>query len=208
MDQKQMEETAQATAGSRDTGEGAAAEQQQAAAGEQAAGEQNENQADQQQAGAEDTRSREELLAEIQRLNAELDETRSRLLRTTADFDNFRKRTRQEKEELSKYATLRFVQEILPVLDNFQLALAAETTDAESLKKGVDMVFRQFLGALERQGVVEMQAVGKPFDPNFHEAVMQVESEEHESGIVVEELRKGYLLHDKVVRPAMVKVSQ
>ncbi|GAX90690.1 nucleotide exchange factor GrpE [Effusibacillus lacus] len=155
-----------------------------------------------------DPRSREELLAEVIRLSAELSEVQNRLLRISADFDNFRKRARQEKEELGKYAALRMVQEILPVLDNFRLAMAAETTDAESMKKGIDMVFRQFLHALEREGVTEMNAVGQPFDPNRHEAVMQVESEEHESGIVVEELRKGYLLHDKVIRPAMVKVAK
>lgn len=159
-------------------------------------------------ADAEDTRSREELLAEIARLNEELKELHNRLLRTSADFDNFRKRARQEKEELSKYATMRLVQEILPVLDNFHLAVAAETADAESLKKGVDMVFRQFLSTLEREGVTEMNPVGKPFDPNYHEAVMQVESGDYESGIVVEELRKGYMLHDRVARPAMVKVSR
>lgn len=161
-----------------------------------------------QQSGADEAGSQQELLSEVSRLNAEVQELQNRLLRTTADFDNFRKRARQEKEDMSKYATLRLVQEILPVLDNFQLAMAAGNTDAESLKKGVEMVFRQMQSTLEREGIVAMNAVGQPFDPNFHEAVMQVESAEHESGIVVEELRKGYLLHDKVVRPAMVKVSQ
>ncbi|MFC4766341.1 nucleotide exchange factor GrpE [Effusibacillus consociatus] len=163
---------------------------------------------EQQNADLNDTRSREELLAEVTRLTAEMQELQNRLLRSTADFDNFRKRARQEKEDLSNYATLRLVQEILPVVDNFQLALAAETSDAESLKKGVEMVFRQFESTLEREGVVAMNAVGQPFDPNFHEAVMQVESDEYAPGTVVEELRKGYLLHDKVVRPAMVKVSR
>jgi molecular chaperone GrpE len=160
------------------------------------------------QSETEDPRSKEELLAEVARLNAELQELQNRLLRASADFDNFRKRARQEKEDLSKFATLRLVQEILPVLDNFQLALTADNADAESLKKGVDMVFRQFQTTLEREGVTAINAVGQPFDPNYHEAVMQVESDEHESGVVVEELRKGYMLHDKVVRPAMVKVSR
>lgn len=156
----------------------------------------------------EDPRSKDELLAEVDRLTRELQEATNRLLRTTADFDNFRKRTRQEKEELGQYATLKLIQEVLPVLDNFQLALAAETADAQSLKQGIEMVFRQFQSILEKSGVQSIEAVGQPFDPNVHEAVMQVQSEEHAPGTVVEELRKGYMLYEKVVRPAMVKVAQ
>lgn len=157
---------------------------------------------------AEDSRSKGELLAEVTRLTQELQDVNTRLLRVTADFDNFRRRTRQEKEELGQYAAMKLIQEVLPVLDNFQLALAAETADAQSLKQGIEMVFRQFHSILEKEGVKSIEAVGQPFNPNYHEAVMQVESGEYESGIVVEELRKGYLLHDKVVRPAMVKVAQ
>lgn len=155
-----------------------------------------------------DPRSREELLAEVTRLQADLQETQNRLLRATADFDNFRRRARQEKEELGKYAALKMIQEILPVLDNFQLALTVENTDAQALQQGIEMVFRQFLAILEREGLTGIEAVGQRFDPNFHEAVLQVESSEHEPGTVVEELRKGYILYDKVVRPSMVKVSQ
>lgn len=157
---------------------------------------------------AVDSRSKDELLAEVTRLTEELQDVNSRLLRVTADFDNFRRRTRQEKEELGQYATMKLIQEVLPVLDNFQLALATETTDAQSLKQGIEMVFRQFQSILEREGVKPIEAVGQPFNPNYHEAVMQVESGEHESGTVVEELRKGYMLHEKIVRPAMVKVEQ
>jgi molecular chaperone GrpE len=166
------------------------------------------NQSPENTGDANDSRSREELLMEVSRLNSEVQELQNRLLRTTADFDNFRRRARQEKEDLLKYAASRMVQEILPVLDNFQLALAAEAADAASVKQGVEMVFRQLQAALEREGLVEMNPVGQPFDPNFHEAVMQVASDEYESGTVVEVLRKGYLLQDKVIRPAMVKVSQ
>jgi molecular chaperone GrpE len=161
-----------------------------------------------QQEVAEDPRTKEELLLDVTRLQGELQELQGKFLRASADFDNFRRRTRQEKEELGQYATMQFVQSILPVLDNFQLALAAGNTDAESLKKGVEMVFRQFQNTFESAGITEMNAVGQPFDPNFHEAVMQVESDEHESGTVVEELRKGYLFNDKVIRPAMVQVAK
>lgn len=164
--------------------------------------------ADDAEPSVEDPRSKDELLAEVDRLTQELQEANNRLLRTTADFDNFRKRTRQEKEELGQYATLKLIQEVLPVLDNFQLALAAETADANSLKQGIEMVFRQFQSILEKAGVQSIEAVGQPFDPNVHEAVMQVQSDEHEPGTVVEELRKGYMLYEKVVRPAMVKVAQ
>ncbi|BCJ88604.1 nucleotide exchange factor GrpE [Effusibacillus dendaii] len=182
-DQKQMEET----------------EQEAAATPEAADGE---------NAAAEDSRSREELLAEVDRLTQEVQDLQNRLLRTGADFDNFRKRARQEKEDLGKFGALRFVQEILPALDNFQLALAADTSDAESLKKGVEMVYRQLQSSLEKEGLKAIEAVGLPFDPNLHEAVMQVPSDEHASGTVVEELRKGYLMHERVIRPAMVKVAE
>lgn len=160
------------------------------------------------QAPAEDSRSKEELLSEVARLQNELQDLQGKLLRASADFDNFRRRTRQEKEELGQYATMQFVQSILPVLDNFQLALGSENADAESLKKGVEMVFRQFQNTFESVGIKEMNAVGQPFDPNYHEAVIQVDTDEYESGTVVEELRKGYVLNEKVVRPAMVKVAK
>ncbi|GGK18396.1 nucleotide exchange factor GrpE [Caldalkalibacillus thermarum] len=152
----------------------------------------------------------EELQAQLEEALQKADEYYQRYLRAQADFDNFRKRTRKEKEELQKYAALPVIEQLLPVLDNFERALAAgqSTKDAESLMKGVEMVFKQVQQVLTKQGLEEIEAVGKPFDPHFHEAVMQVESEEHESGIVVEELQKGYMLKGKVIRPAMVKVSQ
>jgi molecular chaperone GrpE len=147
--------------------------------------------------------------AEIERLNAEYQELQNRYLRVQADFDNFRKRSRQEKEELSQYATMRLIQELLPVIDNFQLAMHAQTEDVETLKKGIDMVWRQLQQILEKEGLSRMETVGQPFDPNVHEAVMQVEaSEEFPPGTVVEELRSGYKLKEKVIRAAMVKVAQ
>ncbi|MFH5182746.1 nucleotide exchange factor GrpE [Paenibacillus sp. TAB 01] len=146
---------------------------------------------------------------EIEKLKLQADEHHQRLLRAQADFDNFRRRTRQEKEEFAKYASLKVVEQLLPVVDNFERALAAgkDSNDYDALIKGVDMIFRQLDQVLAAEGLTRMETVGQPFNPEFHQAVMQVESDEHEEGIVVEELQKGYLLKDKVLRPAMVKVS-
>lgn len=146
---------------------------------------------------------------EIERLKAELAEQQQRTLRTQADFDNFRRRTQKEKEELAKYASSKLITELLPVIDNFERALDAAgiSSEVESFSKGVSMIFRQLEGVLNAEGLEAMNCVGQPFNPEFHQAIMQVESEEHEEGIVVEEVQKGYMLKDKVLRPAMVKVS-
>lgn len=138
------------------------------------------------------------------------DENYQRYLRTQADFDNFRRRSRLEKEDFAKYASTKLLEQLLPVVDNFERALGAsrDSNDFEALLKGVDMIFRQLDQVLVQEGLAPMNAVGQPFNPEFHQAIMQVESEEHEEGIVVEEIQKGYMLKDKVLRPAMVKVSQ
>ncbi len=145
----------------------------------------------------------------LDELRSQLDEQQQRLLRLQADYDNFRRRTRQEKEDFAKYASSEVVEKLLPVLDNFDRALAAGRSgnDYEALIKGVDMIYRQFKQVLEQVGLSEMNAVGQPFNPEYHNAVMKVEDEEHEEGIVLEELQKGYMFKDKVLRPAMVKVS-
>jgi molecular chaperone GrpE len=137
------------------------------------------------------------------------DENQQRFLRAQADFDNFRRRTLKEKEELGQYASMKLIGQLLPVVDNFERAVAAASVngDFESLAKGVDMIFRQLEQTLEQEGLKAMNVVGEPFNPDFHQAIMQVESDEHEEGIIVEEVQKGYILKDKVLRPAMVKVS-
>lgn len=146
---------------------------------------------------------------EAETIRRELEETQQRLLRLQADYDNFRRRTRLEKEEFAKYASLNVVEKLLPVLDNFERALAAgqNAQDLDSFVKGVDMIFRQLTDVLAQEGLEPIQAVGEPFNPEFHQAVMQVESEEHDDNIVVEELQKGYMLKEKVIRPSMVKVN-
>jgi len=161
---------------------------------------------------AEGTAPEEEPSAEdprLAQLEKQVEDGQQRLLRAQADFDNYRRRTVKEKEELAKYASSKLIGELIPVVDNFERALAAAESggDKESLAKGVDMIFRQLMQVLEQEGLKAMDAVGQPFNPEFHQAIMQVESEEHDEGIVVEEVQKGYVIKEKVLRPAMVKVS-
>lgn len=146
---------------------------------------------------------------DYRRLQELADEHQARTLRVQADFDNFRRRTQKEKEELAQYATSKLVTELLPVLDNFERALSTSPAgaDSEAFIKGVNMIFRQLDGVLKSEGLTAMETVGQPFNPEYHQAIMQVESEEHEEGIVTEEVQKGYLLKGKILRPAMVKVS-
>ena len=145
----------------------------------------------------------------IAELESQIEEFRNRLLRSQADFDNYRRRTQREKEEMAKYASAELIARLLPVLDNFERAIGAAKSsgDFEALAKGVDMIHRQLLQVLEQEGLKPMETVGQPFNPEIHEAVMRVESDEHEEGIIVEELQRGYILKDRVIRPAMVKVS-
>ncbi|WP_275671724.1 nucleotide exchange factor GrpE [Paenibacillus ginsengarvi] len=177
-----------------ETADEAAAETVEEVAGEAAA-----------EAAAEVSAERREL--EEQRKLA--DEHYQRYLRTQADFDNFRRRSRQEKEDFAKYASGKLIEQLLPIVDNFERAIAVskDNSDHEALLKGVDMIFRQFDAVLAAEGLQRIESVGQPFNPEFHQAIMQVESEEHEEGTVVEEVQKGYMLKDKVLRPSMVKVS-
>jgi molecular chaperone GrpE len=151
-----------------------------------------------------------DLIRQLEEAKAQVDEGGQRLLRMQADYDNFRRRSKLEKEEFAKYASLKLVEGLLPVFDNFDRALQAskDNKDFEVLVKGIEMVYRQFDGVLRGEGVTPIESVGQPFNPEFHQAIMQVESDEFEEGTVVEEVQKGYKLGDKVIRPAMVKVSQ
>ncbi|UJF35049.1 nucleotide exchange factor GrpE [Paenibacillus hexagrammi] len=146
---------------------------------------------------------------ELEQLRAQSEENYQRFLRVQADFDNFRRRARAEKEDFAKYASLKLIEQLLPIVDNFDRALSSskETKDFDSLAKGIDMTFRQLDQVLTQEGLKPIESVGQPFNPEIHQAVMQVETDEYEEGIVVEELQKGYMLKEKVIRPAMVKVS-
>jgi len=143
---------------------------------------------------------------ELKKANEDLEK---RLLRSIADFENYKKRTKVEKEDLAKYANARLIGEILPIIDNFKRAIDSshESKNFDSLIEGVEMVYRQLEELLKKEGLEAIEAVGKPFNPEFHQAVMQVEMDDYESGVVVEELQKGYKLKEKVIRPSMVKVN-
>ncbi|GGL40414.1 nucleotide exchange factor GrpE [Sporolactobacillus putidus] len=150
-----------------------------------------------------------ELTAEIESLKKDSDDLNNRLLRAQADFENFRRRTNKEKADARKYRAQDLASDLLEILDNFKRALDVETTseDGSALKKGMEMVLGKFETALKKEGVEEIDSLGKPFDPNFHQAVMQEESQEHEAGTVIQVLQAGYTLNGRVIRPAMVKVS-
>ena len=152
----------------------------------------------------------EDVTGEFEKLRTEAEEHQQRLLRVQADYDNFRRRTLKEKEELAKYASSVLITQLIPVIDNFERALTTgdESTNNSAYAKGVEMIFRQFMDVMSAEGLSPMNSVGEAFNPEYHQAIMQVESDEYEEGIVVEEIQKGYLLKDKVLRPAMVKVSQ
>lgn len=146
---------------------------------------------------------------ELHTLRTELESLRQQSLRSQADFDNFRKRTRAEKEELQLFATRKLLADLLPVVDNFERALTSigDDTNVSEVKTGLEMVHRQLTGLLEQQGVTAMDVLGQPFDPNLHNAVMQAPADNQPPNMVIQELQKGYLLHGKVLRPAMVQVS-
>jgi molecular chaperone GrpE len=138
-----------------------------------------------------------------------VEELTQRYLRSQADFDNYRKRMQKEKEDLLKYASRSLLEKLLPAVDNLERAIESskQTGNLESLVQGVEMVYRQIMDALKEEGAVPIEAVGKPFDPYIHQAVAQVESDGQQTGIVVEEYQKGYMLKDKLIRPSMVKVT-
>lgn len=142
----------------------------------------------------------------------ELEEARNRLLRLHADFDNFRKRSQKEKEEWYQYASVGILEKLLPVVDNFERALTSLDTQSEEVKgllAGINMIYRQLVETLQKEGLEAIQSVGEIFDPNLHEAILQVPQEEgQQDSQVVEELRKGYRFKERVLRPTLVKVAK
>lgn len=143
---------------------------------------------------------------EAQQLKEQIAQMNDRLLRTAAEFDNFRKRTVREKEALYSDAKADTVERFLPVYDNFERALENECADAE-FKKGVEMIFHLMQDAFEKLGVTEIGAVGEIFDPTLHNAVMHAEDEAHGENEIVSVFQKGYKIGDKVIRHAMVSVA-
>ena len=153
-----------------------------------------------------------EQVVELKSRAAKADENWERLLRTTADFDNFKKRAVRERTEAAQNATLSLVQKLLPILDGFDMAqTAAQTAQGDklaSLQTGVAMLQAQFKNFISEAGVEEVDATGKPFDPAVHEAISQQESAEVPEGQVLQQLRKGYKLRDRLLRPATVIVAR
>ena len=132
-------------------------------------------------------------------------------VRLQADFANYKKRTAAEKLQISEVVKMDVISSILPVIDNFERALQVPqdqvADDVKSFIDGYEMIYKQLLSVLEKEGVTKIDAVGKPFDPNYHQAVMRVPSDEYDDDVVVEVLQEGYLRGDKTLRPAMVKVA-
>jgi molecular chaperone GrpE len=152
-----------------------------------------------------------EQIEDLKTRAAKADENWNRFLRATADMENYKKRAAREREEATKFANESLMKRLVPVLDNFDMALAAAGTpgaNAQSLQTGVAMIHQQLRSALTESGLEEVDAAGKPFDPNWHEAVSQQETDDLPEGQVVQQLRKGYKLRDRLVRPATVIVSK
>jgi molecular chaperone GrpE len=143
---------------------------------------------------------------------AKADEHWDRLLRVTADLENFRKRAAREKQDAAKYANEALLQKLIPLLDNLDMAMtaanSAQGASVESLKTGVAMILNQFKGALTDAGLEEVNAANQPFDPNWHEAVSQQDSTDVPEGHVLQQLRKGYKFRDRLLRPASVIVAR
>ena len=143
----------------------------------------------------------------VDALEAQLKEKNDRILRLQADFENFRRRTAKEKEELTAVITQNILGDLLPLLDNFERAMAVEQTDGEAFRKGMEMIFTQLKEVLDKNGLEHIEAEGQPFDPNVHQAVMRVENPDVSDGTVTQVLQKGYRAKGRVIRPAMVQVA-
>jgi molecular chaperone GrpE len=158
--------------------------------------------------GGEAAASQMELLVRLQMEKDELAAKYSAAVRQLADLDNARKRIERERREDAARITVHVIEPMLPVLDAFERALVAHSDPAnEDYRKGFELIYRQLLEALGRFGVERIEALGRPFDPHMHQAVERVESSEHEDGTVVEDLRHGYKLRERVLRPALVRVA-
>lgn len=141
-----------------------------------------------------------------QKLQAELDQLNDRLLRTLAEYDNYRKRSIKEKDAIYPQAKADTVEKFLPIIDNFERAMQTECSD-EAFKKGIDMIFQSFIKTMHDLSVEEIGKEGEPFNPDLHNAVMHVEDENYGENVVAQVLQKGYRIGDRVVRYAMVKVA-
>ena len=148
------------------------------------------------------------LADEIVELRKERDALHDRLLRQAAEFDNYRKRVERERKDSAQMAAIDFVQELLPVIDDFERALQTQAPGAESYRQGLEIIHRALMEMLRKRGVTPIDAVGTEFDPQVHQAVAYEEAPDRRDGEVMEQFTRGYRLGDKLVRPAMVKVAK
>jgi molecular chaperone GrpE len=160
---------------------------------------------------AEETAEAGEVVAEAS-LEERLDDARDKYLRLAADFENYKRRARRERQELFNYANENLIKELLETVDNLERALehaqqSTEASDGKTLLEGVELTYRSLMQALDKCGVQQVAPEGEEFDPNVHEAIRQAPSDEQPAGSVVEVLQKGYLLKDRLLRPALVVVS-
>jgi len=143
----------------------------------------------------------------LEEVRRERDALQDRLLRTAAEFDNYRKRMDRERRDLAEYTAGEAIKDLLPIIDNLERALQAPAQD-DPLRKGVELIHKQMLEMLRKRGVTPIEALGADFDPNVHEAVTHEESDQHREGEVMEELQRGYKVGERLLRPAMVKVAK
>lgn len=151
-----------------------------------------------------------EMEEKLEAATQESKENYDRLLRVSAEFENYKKRATREMEDFKKFANQSLIKDLLPVIDNLELALKSSTEDknvAQNLIDGVDLTYKEILKTFEKHRVAQIEALGQPFDPNFHEAVMREETDDHPENTVTNELQKGYLMHDRLIRPSMVVVA-
>ena len=155
---------------------------------------------------AEAAESAEDLQKKVETLAAALQEKDNRLKRLQADFENFRRRTNKEREEIGNVVTQELLKSLLPIVDNFDRAMATEQQDGEAFKKGVEMIYTQLGETLKNAGLEIIETEGQKFDPNVHQAVMRVENPDLDDDTIAQELQKGYIVKGKVIRPSMVQV--
>jgi molecular chaperone GrpE len=148
------------------------------------------------------------LADEIVELRKDRDGLHDRLLRQAAEFDNYRKRVERERKDTAQFAAIDFVQELLPVIDDFERALQTEAPGASSYRQGLEIIHRALMEMLRKRGVTPIEAVGTTFDPQVHQAVAYEDAPDRRDGEVIEQFTRGYRLGDKLVRPAMVKVAK
>lgn len=155
---------------------------------------------------AEAAENADDLQKKVETLAAALQEKDNRLKRLQADFENFRRRTNKEREEIGNVVTQELLKSLLPIVDNFDRAMATEQQDGEAFKKGVEMIYTQLGETLKNAGLEIIETEGQKFDPNFHQAVMRVENPDLDDDTIAQELQKGYIVKGKVIRPSMVQV--